>query len=819
MAPRSRSTRGSPPSAAATARPIRATLNVDETHTLTFRGTIKTFADLPTGTVGFVNEGELTNNSGGNLNDFSASAPLVFDAGVAVEKTTNGVDADTGTGPTIALGASVVWRYAVSNTGETFLSDLAVTDDQGEVPLYVSGDANGNDLLDPGEVWLYEATGTAEPGQYRNIGTVTATPTYADGTPVAPSAGGGTVTSSDPSAYFGLDKPSIALEKSVTDVAGRGAAGTVKAAGEIVTYELVVTNDGPVSLTNVVVKDALADFETTVASLAPGASETFEVTYTATQDDIDTNGGGDGDIDNVATADSDQTAIVSDEAEVDLVQTPAIGIVKSADVASVDTAGDTIEYTYAVTNEGNVALANVTVEDDNATPGNTGDDFFADYVSGDTDNDGFLDVDETWLFGETVSVTQAQIDAGADLTNIAVASANGARPAEDDATVAVAGRPSLAIDKTVLSVDAAGDGVANAAGDVINYRITVTNTGTTTLTGVVVIDPLVGLETEIAELAPGASRRFDVDYTITADDIATAGGGDGDIDNTATADSTETDAVSDSEEVPLAIRPDLCTDIKDLFVLPKGRDATIKVGEGLPHQNGTNGDDIIFGDKTANTISTNDGENQVRGRNGHDLVNGGNDADLLFGEGGKDTLNGNDGDDMLSGGNSHDKIYGAGGNDMILGGSGNDLVEAGAGKDRIDLGRGNDTVQGEGGDDCIRGGADKGYVKTTDPKLKVKVGDELWGNGGADKFEYVAGDGFDFLFDFKAEDGDTLHLFGLETDDLSFVKASTGYGYFAGLGIDTDRDGELDGGIFFQQIRNPNHVEDLIDSGVIELFV
>ncbi len=56
-----------------------------------------------------------------------------------------------------------------------------------------------------------------------------------------------------------------------------------------------------------------------------------------TQADIDNNGGGDGDIDNTATADSDQTEPVTDSAAVPLAQSPALTIEKT--VTAVD--GDT----------------------------------------------------------------------------------------------------------------------------------------------------------------------------------------------------------------------------------------------------------------------------------------------------------------------------------------------------------------------------------------------------------------------------------------------------------------------------------------------
>ena len=91
---------------------------------------------------------------------------------VDIEKFTNGEDADEPTGPEIPVGDPVTWTYEVTNPGDFPVADVVVTDDQGVTPVFQGGDTNGDDLLDPGETWLYEATGTAEFGQYANVATV-----------------------------------------------------------------------------------------------------------------------------------------------------------------------------------------------------------------------------------------------------------------------------------------------------------------------------------------------------------------------------------------------------------------------------------------------------------------------------------------------------------------------------------------------------------------------------------------------------------------------------------------------------------------------
>src|SRR5262245_13051963 len=122
-------------------------------------------------------------------------------------------------------------------------------------------------------------------------------------------------------------------------------------------------------LTGVTVVDPLTGQNISGVTLAPGASQTFNSSYTLAQADLDNHGGGDNDIDNTATADSNETGPVSDSVEVPLVGiTPAIAIDKEfVNVtggngnALADAVGDVLNYTVTVTNTGNVTLTLVAV--------------------------------------------------------------------------------------------------------------------------------------------------------------------------------------------------------------------------------------------------------------------------------------------------------------------------------------------------------------------------------------------------------------------------------------------------------------------------
>ncbi len=91
--------------------------------------------------------------------------------------------------------------------------------------------------------------------------------------------------------------------------------------------------------------------------------------------------------------------------------------------------GDPVTWNYVVTNPGSVALVNVSVADDNGTPGIPGDDFAATFVSGD-DGDGKLEPGEQWLFRAAGTVTTGHYQ------NVGTVTADGASAS---GTILVAG--------------------------------------------------------------------------------------------------------------------------------------------------------------------------------------------------------------------------------------------------------------------------------------------------------------------------------------------------------------------------------------------
>lgn len=325
-------------------------------------------------------------------------------------------------------GDFIRYSVVVANEGNISLTDVALVDsmlsdildknDDGVINVadIDSGD-DGDGILNPGEVWTlsgdYEVsqsdvdargnydgpdTNTINDNVFRNFVSVTAT------------ASDQTVSDDDFIDTLLLYTPELAITK-VANVS------QVDAAGDEILYTVTVENRGNVTLTNVVVTDPLTGLAETIASLAPGATESFERIYETTQEDLDSQGGGDGDIDNTAAADSDETGEVTASYEVGLLYDPNLSVVKLANVDSVDEAGDKITYTISVSNTGNTTLTDVTLEDtliEDTLDNDANDDGV---IDGD-DGDSLLEVGETWVWTGEYTVTQADYDAALESPGI-----------------------------------------------------------------------------------------------------------------------------------------------------------------------------------------------------------------------------------------------------------------------------------------------------------------------------------------------------------------------------------------------------------------
>lgn len=198
--------------------------------------------------------------------------------GILLEKLVNGEDADAPTGPSIPEGEEVVWTYNVENTGGVGLTDVAVDDDDSSLsPAYTSGD-DGDSVLEPGETWVFEATGTAALGQYSNLGTAEAV--YAEDDTL--------VSDTDPSHYFGVPAIALDIEKHTNgEDADTVETSCEVVAGDEVTWTYYVENTGGSDLVDVLVNDDMGETPAYQSGddgdgvLEPGEIWVYEATGTA----------------------------------------------------------------------------------------------------------------------------------------------------------------------------------------------------------------------------------------------------------------------------------------------------------------------------------------------------------------------------------------------------------------------------------------------------------------------------------------------------------------------------------------------------------
>ncbi len=184
-------------------------------------------------------------------------------------------------------------------------------------------------------------------------------------------------------------------------------------------------------------------------------TETWQYTasHTVTQAELDVGAA----IVNTATVTGTGATQDTDDATVPVTQNKILHIEKDASVpgGTADVAGETINYTLAVTNPGNAAIANVVVDDPFTT--NEAPVLCRRFNVGDTDQDGLLDVGETWQYTASHTVTQAELDAGTAIVNTATVTGTGRPRTPTTPSVAVAQSKILHIEKDAT----VADGTAN----------------------------------------------------------------------------------------------------------------------------------------------------------------------------------------------------------------------------------------------------------------------------------------------------------------------------------------------------------------------
>jgi uncharacterized repeat protein (TIGR01451 family) len=328
-------------------------------------------------------------------------------------------------------------------------------------------------------------------------------------------------------------QPGITVTKTATP-------GTVTEAGQTVTYSFLVTNTGNVTLRDIDVADTdfsgtgeLSAIDCASTTLAAGAAETCTATYEVTQADVNT-----GSLTNSATAtgtppgsDTPLTPVPSDPVLGEIPRTPALSIVKTAN-ADAATVGQTITYSFVVTNTGNVTITDPTVVEGNFS--GSGD--LSELACPTTTA---LQPREDITCTATYTVTQADVNSGA-LTNTATVTSDvppGVTPPITPSSTSIVETdpmPALSLMKTANATK------ATTAGQIVTYSFLVENTGNVTITDPTVnegefnghgtLSKVTCPSDEGTSFEPGDSVICTATYTVVAADLADGGN----LSNTAT---------------------------------------------------------------------------------------------------------------------------------------------------------------------------------------------------------------------------------------------------------------------------------------------
>jgi uncharacterized repeat protein (TIGR01451 family) len=404
--------------------------------------------------------------------DDDATVAIPQNAALTITKV---ADVDSG----LAVGDVVTYTITVANAGNVTLTNVTVSD-----PL-------ASDLAcDPAELASIAVGGSVDCTATHEItqddvdaGSFSNTAT-ADSDQIDPQGATETVTTA-------AAAPALSLTKDATAVNGQAVSGQVRNVklNDVITYTMVVTNSGNVTVDNVVITDELAGLSSlscdpvTPAKLAPGASVTCTATYSVTQQNVDSEEG----FYNVAQASGSYNGqpVDSNLASVQIYTLHDAGLSVDKTALNVPEGGfrlnDVVHYQIVVTNTGNMTLDGIDVYDrlpgvtldcDPATPGAQG------------EIRGRFAPGATGTCTATYTITQADVNAG-QVENEAYAEDYSTEEnigASDIETVPTNSTASISLVKNHAENDALTDG------STVDYTFIATNTGTVTLTGITITD-------------------------------------------------------------------------------------------------------------------------------------------------------------------------------------------------------------------------------------------------------------------------------------------------------------------------------------------
>ena len=410
----------------------------------------------------------------------------------------------------ISAPATLNYTITVTNTGTFGLTGIRVVDVFAGGAVYSSGDTDRDNILDLNETWIYTADYAATQANIDagtslvNVVRVTSNEVT---TPVTAQA----VTTIARDASLTVEKTQISTDP-------------ITAAGQVITYRIIIRNTGNISLTGCIATEiypgtGLGTLSPVIESISPnrildvGETWTHTATYTVTQTDIDR---GLDLVNTISIFANEYPGPTEDTVTTPVAGTPALTVDKvRTGSAQITAPGQVITYRISVRNTGTISITNV-----NPTEIYPGDGIGT--LSGPAESissNGILNINETWTYTATYTVTQDDLDNNESLINtIEIRTTQVPGPTTDTEVTLLTRRPGISITKASTST------TFTAPGEVISYTLNIRNTGNVTLTGIEVTDPnaVVTCNGAPYTLAPGAQVTCTAVHTVTSADV-TAG--------------------------------------------------------------------------------------------------------------------------------------------------------------------------------------------------------------------------------------------------------------------------------------------------------
>ena len=457
-----------------------------------------------------------------------------------------------------ALGDKIPFTITVTNTSKDTATNVTVVDDNAEIVAGTGYSVSGNVAtiasIEPGQTVTVHAQHEVTVDDILEA-TVNNTANIA--------VNGKTYDATAETTQIEPKKSHLTVVKTTTTTPQHDGAYWP---GETIAYSITVTNDGNVPIENVTVTDQRDGFvfdegkPTTAESLAPGDSFTATGTYTVTEADAiegtvvnsaiatgtdPTGGDGPG----VTPGTTEDTVNKNSHVTVTktTTSTPANGTAYAL--------GETIRYSITVTNDGNMTLTEVNVQDTLEGSGFV-------YDQGTTTAMSPMNPGDHFTATGSYVVTEADVIRGNVVNNATVTATDpeGVTPTIIPGTDEEPVEPKnshLTVTKEITST-APADGYG--LGDTITYRITVLNDGNVELHDVSIVDQLEGFAFDASAvtsgitLAPGQSASATGSYVVTEADVIA-----GRVLNRATAEGTDpeeepAEPVPGETEVPVINR-------------------------------------------------------------------------------------------------------------------------------------------------------------------------------------------------------------------------------------------------------------------------